>query len=366
MFLMVDHAQLPGMGHPSELAMLENPDPRRFVTAYDVKSQVLIRPLERLFGRQAVPDAWPEQDRAHYLAIPEDPRYRELSDRIVRDVDPRFVGDDVMKAFAIKQYLEKKGFYSLKEKQLIGDQPTAQFLFGTMRGYCVHFAHAATFLLRSQGIPARVALGYGVETSRRGAGSAVLIYGQDAHAWPELYLDGVGWVTFDISPEASDEPPRPPVEQEMEVVFGELARKDPTGGRGDPAKALVIPWGPVGAGALLLVLALAYGIKLVRRLQRGHPALVYRAILDRLADAGEVRHFGESRERHAQRVAARAPSFAPLTTAHLRLSLRGDSAEALATFQALAQSTVTELRRSMLWHEKVRVLFNPIGWWFTR
>src|SRR5262249_59532098 len=115
------------------------------------------------------------------------------------------VGDDVMKALAIKRYLEKEGFYSLKQKQLVGADPVAQFLFGDLRGYCVHFSHAAVFLLRSQGIPARVALGYGVQTKRRGAGSSVLILGNEAHAWPELFIDGVGWVTFDIYPERSDE-----------------------------------------------------------------------------------------------------------------------------------------------------------------
>ena len=58
--------------------------------------------------------------------IPADPRYNELADKLVRDVDPRFVGDDVMTALAIKRYLEKNGFYSLKEKKLVGNDPTAQ------------------------------------------------------------------------------------------------------------------------------------------------------------------------------------------------------------------------------------------------
>lgn len=364
MFLLVDHAQLPGLGHPSALQLLENPDPRRFVTVYDVKSQLLTRPMERLFGRQALPAAWSDEERAHYTAVPNDPRYRELSDQIVREVDPRFVGDDVMKAFALKQYLEKKGFYSLKQKQLVGDAPTAQFLFGEMKGYCVHFAHAATFLLRSQGIPARVALGYGVQTQRRGAGSAVLIYGQDAHAWPELYLDGVGWVTFDINPEASDEPPRPPMEQELEVVFGELARKEPT--TQPLARALSIPWGRVGLAALLGVVLLAYAVKLGRRLSRRSHAAVYRGILDWLSDVGQPRHFGESRERHAARLARQAPSFAPLTTAHLRLALRGDDPQTRSEFDALAKATRAELRANAPWAVRARAFFNPIGWWFTR
>lgn len=364
MFLLVDHAQLPGLGHPSQMQMLENPDPRRFVAVYDVKSSLLVRPLDRLFGRVAAPESWSDAERAHYTAMPRDPRYLELSDSIVRDIDPRFVGDDVMKAFAIKQYLEKKGFYSLKQKQLVGDTPTANFLFGEMKGYCVHFAHAATFLLRSQGIPARVALGYGVQTQRRGAGSAVLIFGQDAHAWPEIYLDGVGWVTFDISPEASDEPVRPPMEQELEVVFGELARKDPVS---QPvARAFNLPWARIGLGALLAVVALAYLIKVLRRLQGGSHVKVYRGVLDWLSDVGAMRHFGESRERHAERLAKQAPSFAALTTAHLRLALKGNDPTTQSQFATLARATLKELRANTPWTLRVRGLLNPIGWWFTR
>jgi hypothetical protein len=366
MFLLVDHAQLPGLGHPDQLTMLENPDPRRFVAAYSVRSQLLVRPPERLFGREASGGSLSEAQRAAYLALPGDPRYRELSDRIVRDVDPRFVGDDVMKAFALKQYLEKQGFYSLAQRQLVGETPTANFLFGELKGYCVHFAHAATFLFRSQGIPARVALGYAVQTSRRGAGSSVLIYGTDAHAWPEIYLEGVGWVTFDIYPERSDEPPRPPMEQELEVVYGELARKDATGGRGAPVTPLDLPLGRIALGLVAAALVAAYAVKLTRRLTRATPAQVYRAVLDRLSDVGAGRHFGESRERHAQRLAPLAPSFQPLTDAHLRLSLKGPEPDTARRLEQLARATVAELHARLSLRQRLTAALNPIGWWFTR
>lgn len=370
MYLLVDHAQLFGLAYPVELSPLENPNPRRFVAAYDVESLFSIRPVERLLGHQALPPSWSEAERRHYLAIPPDPRYLELSQRLVREVDPRFVGDDVMKALAIKRYLEHQGFYSLAQKTLTGEDPTARFLFGDLRGYCVHFAHAAVFLLRSQGIPARVALGYGVETSRRGAGSAVLIYGNEAHAWPELYLDGVGWVTFDIYPEQSDEPPARHVDQDLEAALGELARKDVTGGKAvDPSRRIVIPWAALGAGLLALAglaIVLAYAVKVARRLSKASHRVVYRGVLDRLSDLGEPRRFGESRERHAARLTALAPSFAPLTRRHLRLALGGGRPEDRAELDALARATTAELRRNTRWHHRAGALLNPIGWWFTR
>jgi hypothetical protein len=366
MFLLVDHAQYPGLGAPSVFSPLQNPNPRRFVAAYDVESQLLLRTPERLVGHQAIPDSWTQAERDHYLAVPDDPRYLELSNRLVREVDPRFVGDDIVKAMAIRQYLEKNGFYSLQQKTLEGDDPTATFLFGDLKGYCVHFAHAAVFLLRSQGIPARVALGYGVQTSQRGAGSAVLIYGNEAHAWPELYLDGVGWVTFDIAPEQSDEPPGQHVEVDLAAALGEVARDDPSAGKADPGKRLSLPVVPTLLGLLGAALLIAYAVKTARRLGASSPMLVYRATLDRLSDLGEPRRFGESRERHAARLQRLAPSFVPLTAAHLKLALGEDSPEARAQVTTLARAAAAELRRNTPWHTRASALLNPVGWWFTR
>ncbi len=362
MFLLADHAQLPGLAHPVEMKALENPDPRRFVTAYEVSSQFLVRPIHRMLGRDAFPAGWSDAQRQHYLAVPEDPRYQELSDRLVREGDPRFVGDDVMKALVLKQYLEEKGFYSLQQKTLVGDTPTASFLFGDLRGYCVHFAHAAVFLIRSQGIPARVALGYAVQTRRRGAGSALVIYAQEAHAWPEMFLDGVGWVVLDIFPKQSDEPPAPHIEQDLESTLGELARTQPT--EGAEAKPAAVSGSRVAISGLLALLALAYAVKWIRRFSGGSHRRIYRAVLDRLADRGAARQYGESREQHAARVAALAPSFTALTQLHLRCALRTD--DATAQLKPLARATARELSKSGPWHLRAAAALNPIGWCFTR
>lgn len=368
MYLLVDHAQLFGLGFPETLSPLPNPNPRRFVAAYDVESLFLVRPVERMLGRHSLPDDWSDDWKRHYTETPADPRYRELSDRIVRDVDPRFVGDDVMKALAIKQYLEKEGFYSLQQKTLEGGDPVAQFLFGELKGYCVHFAHAAVYLLRSQGLPARVAIGYGVQTQKRGAGSAVLVFANEAHAWPELYVDGVGWVTFDIVPERSDEPPPPHVDQDLESALGELARKDPPNTLDDP-KPFVIPWEVIGVVTLSLLAAavvLAFAVKAWRRLVRTSHARVYRAVLDALSDVGRARLPGESRERHAQRVAEKAPTFVALTNAHLRLALGHASPDGRAQLERLARATLDELAQRTPFLLRLGGWFNPVGWWFTR
>jgi transglutaminase-like putative cysteine protease len=50
-------------------------------------------------------------------------------------------------------------------------------------------------------VPARVATGYAVDEAGRQGGSAILIPSGAAHAWPEVYLDGLGWVVTDVHPE---------------------------------------------------------------------------------------------------------------------------------------------------------------------
>jgi hypothetical protein len=368
-YLLVDHNQPFGLGHPYEVRALDNPNPRQFVGAYDVDSWFLDTEYTRLSGHASVPTTWTDEDKQHYLAMPDDPRYAQLSNQIVRDMDPRFVGDDLMKALALKRYLEQNGFYSLAEKTLVGSDPTAKFLFGAKRGYCVHFAHAMALLLRSQGIPSRVALGYAVQTRRHGAGSSLLILGNDAHAWPEMYLEGVGWVTMDVYPEHSDEPPSPPVDEDLETTLGELARKDPTGGHAaDPHTHLEIPWellGDLVLGLVAAALAGAYGIKLVRRVRRGSSRTIYIGVLDRFSDLGHAREIGETRERHAARLATLSPSFGKLTREHLRGAL-GAPPVPLAQFRELARHTRAEIRRSTPFLRRVRAALHPIGWLFTR
>ena len=368
MYLLADHGEPPGLGFPKEFTPADNPNPRRFRAAYDVTSLMALRTPDRLLGRSVVPRDWSPERRAYYLAVPDDPRYHELSQRIVDGIDPRFFGDEMMKALAIRQYLERNGFYTLSEKEVVGADPIGHFLFESLRGYCVHFAHAAVFLLRSQGIPARVATGYGVDAVARSVGSVLLVYGTDAHAWPELYVDGVGWVTFDIYPERSDEPLRPHMDQDLASLFGDIARNEVAlGKRTTPSS---FSFALVGYGILTLLgtcLVIAFAVKLVRRLRDGTPDRAYRAVLDAVADHGLRRHFGESRERHARRIAAQAPGFVALTHTYLAHALgRPLSTDEARAFVVSARAVRDELHRHASRSRRTAARFNPLGWCFTR
>lgn len=73
------------------------------------------------------------------------------------------------------------------------------------RGYCVQFATAMTVLSRTLGIPAR--LGVGFLPGDLGADRTYRVTGSDAHAWPELYFPGTGWVRFEPTPAVQTGPP---------------------------------------------------------------------------------------------------------------------------------------------------------------
>lgn len=79
---------------------------------------------------------------------------------------------------------------------LPGRHGVDEFLFDQQRGYCEHFSSAFTVLMRSAGIPARVAVGY-VGGERNGLGDYWLVRNRDAHAWSEVWLAGRGWIRVD-------------------------------------------------------------------------------------------------------------------------------------------------------------------------
>ena len=85
--------------------------------------------------------------------------------------------------------------------------PLVDFLMSSRRGFCQHFAGAMAVMLRSVGVPSRVAVGYGTgryEAER----SAWVVLDRDAHSWVEVWFPGHGWLPFDPTPGRS-RPTRP-------------------------------------------------------------------------------------------------------------------------------------------------------------
>src|SRR5699024_3400468 len=68
----------------------------------------------------------------------------------------------------------------------------------TKQGYCTQFATAMVMLARAQDIPARLALGF--LPGSQGLDGTRTVVAADAHAWPELFISGLGWTRFEPTP----------------------------------------------------------------------------------------------------------------------------------------------------------------------
>lgn len=71
-----------------------------------------------------------------------------------------------------------------------------RFLFDTGKGYCVHFTSSMVMLLRLSGIPARAVTGYRYAFPFE-KNDEYKVSSSCAHAWPEAYIQGVGWIPFE-------------------------------------------------------------------------------------------------------------------------------------------------------------------------
>jgi protein-glutamine gamma-glutamyltransferase len=130
-----------------------------------------------------------------YLRLPSlDKRIAELAQRLTKDAQSPFD-----KASLIERYLRRNFGYTLELLDREHPDPLAHFLFERRKGHCEYFASAMAVMLRSQGIPARIATGFQSGTFNPMSGW-YLIRAADAHSWVEAFFPGQGWLTFDPTP----------------------------------------------------------------------------------------------------------------------------------------------------------------------
>jgi transglutaminase-like putative cysteine protease len=82
-----------------------------------------------------------------------------------------------------------------------------EFLTETQTGYCQQFATAFAVLARMLGFPSRVSVGFLPGETQVEAPGTFTVRGNDAHAWPEVFFDEVGWVRFEPTPRSESPPP---------------------------------------------------------------------------------------------------------------------------------------------------------------
>ncbi len=141
------------------------------------------------------PPVLPLAARELYLQLP------PLDGRIA-DLARRFAAGatgDLARARAVERHLRSDYGYTLELPDREMADPLANFLFARRKGHCEYFASSMAVMLRSLGIPSRLATGF-----QSGVFNPVsdlwLVRASDAHSWVEAWIPGYGWKTFDPTP----------------------------------------------------------------------------------------------------------------------------------------------------------------------
>jgi transglutaminase-like putative cysteine protease len=109
----------------------------------------------------------------------------------------------IAQALALQSWFRTRGGYRYSLEQVEDDRDrtglgAVEAFLREGVGYCEQYASAMALMARHLGIPARVAVGF--LRPEQDADGVWEYRGQDMHAWPELYFERVGWVTFEPTP----------------------------------------------------------------------------------------------------------------------------------------------------------------------
>ncbi|OEV01652.1 transglutaminase TgpA family protein [Streptomyces oceani] len=112
---------------------------------------------------------------------------------------------DYERAMALQEWFTQDGGFTYDTQVRAGSGSAAIVRFLQQKeGFCVHFAFSMAAMARTLDIPARVAVGFTPGTAGSDGRTSVGL--RDAHAWPELYFEGVGWTRFEPTPTRGSTP----------------------------------------------------------------------------------------------------------------------------------------------------------------
>ncbi|HVT70824.1 MAG TPA: DUF3488 and transglutaminase-like domain-containing protein, partial [Trebonia sp.] len=126
--------------------------------------------------------------------------YRSLLPQAERVIEQAHATTELEKAVALQDWLSGGLFtYTLSAPSVVNADGLKHFL-DTKKGYCQQFSFAMAVLARLVGIPSRVAVGFTSGRPVDASDKTWQVTTADAHAWPELYFAGYGWLRFEPTP----------------------------------------------------------------------------------------------------------------------------------------------------------------------
>ena len=175
---------------------IEAPENSRLSYEFTSLVREPIESVQRYEGESSLQPVFAEPlddvSRILALRLPDNlnPRTRELAQQWLSE-NP----DPIVLANRFQSWIRRDFIYTL-DAPLLGRDSADDFLFNTKRGFCQHFSSSFAVFMRSAGIPTRVVTGF-VGGRYNKLGDYWILYGKDAHAWNEIWVEGRGWVRID-------------------------------------------------------------------------------------------------------------------------------------------------------------------------
>lgn len=335
----LDSSAVLGLNEPVEYRLLENWEESSFSGMYRVDSlvpRVGTGALAALTAQEARSDLSPEF-LDHYLRYGDDEAIRALALEAAGDTRGYY---GTVKA--VERFLKTNYYYSLRPGIALDGDQLKHFLFVSRKGYCSYFAFAMTLMLRSLGVPARVAVGF-FAVPEFSIMNMYPIRSDMAHAWVEVYFGEYGWIEFDptsSTPAPGENLPFSSSMDSSEIMglleevlragaIAEVAPMDPesvaagsgfmerlSSGVAAVARRWYL-WIPAAYLAILLFSRLRFHLLGRRRGREAVPA-AYRRLIVLLQLHGLSRHRDESVFEYAQRVDSGLDTLTgPLTSLYL-------------------------------------------------
>ncbi len=156
---------------------------------------------------------------SHYTKLPRRKiswRTKRLVKRLISHIE-----DPYRKALVLRDYLRKNFKYRQYSRPVPKNRETVDyFLFNLREGHCEYYASALTVMARLAGLPARVATGFS-PGNYNALNKYFEVHAYHAHAWTQIFIPGMGWLTIDATPPGSIESRTTP--------FGIGSMRDPFG-----------------------------------------------------------------------------------------------------------------------------------------
>ena len=164
---------------------------------YSLLSAVPTRNLDSISNASS---SIPDDIKSRYLDLPDD--FSERVQTQAEDiVEAAGAETPYEKALALQNYFRDPTLftYSLDVTKGHSSSRIEDFLFVVRAGYCEQFAGTYAAMARSIGLPARVAVGF-TPGELDPTIDAYRVTGKNAHAWPEVWMEDIGWLRFEPTP----------------------------------------------------------------------------------------------------------------------------------------------------------------------